>query len=116
MASGYGRFAIRKNLIDQAHRVSWRLHFGEIPPKTLVCHKCDVKLCVRPEHLFLGSYADNTRDMVLKHRHTTKLSAAEVRNIRDGSKFMTYAELSKIHGVTTGMIGHIVNRRAWKHV
>lgn len=51
-----------------AHRYSWRIHFGDIPKGMYVCHRCDVKLCVRPDHLFLGTAMDNAKDMVAKNR------------------------------------------------
>jgi hypothetical protein len=62
---GYGNFKRHA----KAHRVSWELYYGKIPNGLCVLHKCDVKLCVNPNHLWLGTYKDNNYDMHLKHRN-----------------------------------------------
>ena len=54
-----------------AHRASWIMEFGPIPDGLLVLHKCDVRNCVRPGHLFLGTYKDNMDDMYAKGRGPT---------------------------------------------
>jgi len=61
-ASGYGSFSLEGNK-DYAHRAAYRLFVGEIPEGKIVCHKCDVKMCVNPKHLYVGTYFDNTMDI-----------------------------------------------------
>ena len=64
---GYGILTVKDKNI-KAHRFSWELFFGPIPLGLKVLHKCDVRLCVNPDHLFLGTNLDNSRDMVNKGR------------------------------------------------
>lgn len=65
---GYGTFNVGDHKTKYAHRFSWEIHYGEIPPGKLVCHHCDNPKCVRPDHLFIGSYWDNAQDAALKGR------------------------------------------------
>jgi len=66
----YGNFRVGNRMVT-AHRASWMIHFGVIPAGIFVCHHCDVPLCVRPDHLFLGTPKDNIQDAVSKGRMQT---------------------------------------------
>jgi hypothetical protein len=64
---GYGLIQANHKCVG-AHRVSWEIHFGPIPDGLWVLHACDNPSCVRPDHLFLGTVGDNTRDASAKGR------------------------------------------------
>lgn len=65
---GHGVIGIGNKKTILTHRASWIIHKGEIPKNLCVLHKCDVPNCINPEHLFLGTYADNNSDMHKKGR------------------------------------------------
>lgn len=120
-----------------AHRVSYELHFGYIPDGLCVLHKCDVKLCVNPDHLFLGTSDDNNKDMAAKGRSAkgdkngsrlhperrargekqglSKLTWEEVKEIRkrhnEGEK-QKYIAVD--YGVRPTTIWWIVNNKTWR--
>lgn len=121
---GYGVFQTSGSSQDTAHRVAHRLALGKIPDGMLVCHRCDNRGCVRPEHLFLGTDDDNRNDMIAKRRHRhgaahgmAKLSEVDVlgiRNARAGGE--TLQSIATRYGVNVGTIWKIATGKLWRHV
>jgi len=102
-----------------SHRVAYELFVGPIPDGLSVLHKCDVTLCVNPDHLFLGTQQDNMADAASKHRlHVQRLTADQVREIRAlyATGAWTQKRLAERFGVTHTQISHIVRGEQWKHV
>lgn len=104
-----------------AHRLSWILHFGEIPINSCVLHKCDNPRCVNPNHLFLGDKAANYADARSKDRHSrgerhgqSKLTDDAVRNIRLDQK--PDKEIAKIFGISAWTVRGVRSRKWWTHV
>lgn len=112
-----------------AHRAVWILLNGDIPvqkKRLEVCHTCDNRICVNPQHLFLGTRLDNARDCKRKGRNIhgnqsihAKLSPEKVREIRRlyalGSEF-GFSALGRKYGVSAASIYAVVTRKSWDHV
>lgn len=116
-SSGYGNFCY-KGKIMKAHRASWILHNGPIPESKFVLHKCDVRHCSNPGHLFLGNQTDNMQDMASKGRTKVrcKLTIKKVLEIKNLLKLgVPMANLARKYNVSTNSIWEIKSGRSWKH-
>lgn len=116
MGPGYGRLSRSAGLGQWAHRASYKAFVGEIPERAHVLHRCDVRCCVNPEHLFLGTHSQNMLDMYSKGRRShpfTKLNANDVRFIRSAPKYTP--GLATRFGVSESVISRIRSGKAWKY-
>jgi len=133
MPSGYAAFRMDATPAGRelAHRASYRLYRGEIPDDMIVCHHCDVRCCVNPYHLFLGTYKDNMQDAVRKGRmnwkkgekrrfklgsqhHHAKITEDDVIAIRASAE--TGNVLAKRYGLTPTTLSKVRRRLLWRHV
>lgn len=119
---GYG-YIIIDQVRHKAHRVSYELYKGKTDG-FLVCHWCDNPTCVNPDHLFLGTYHDNTQDKCRKGRQVkgiqcsmAKLDAVGVQVIREArnSGFLV-RDIACYFNVHRNTIGSILSERHWKHI
>ena len=109
---GYGRFGVG-NITLGAHRVSYRLHRGEIGNMS-VCHSCDVPSCVNPDHLFLGTNLDNIKDKQEKGRAAKKLTKQSAFAMRDELKNgATLNSMAKKYNVSRAMVVRIKQNKNW---
>jgi hypothetical protein len=107
-----------------AHRAAWELFRGPVPEGMNVLHRCDVKCCVNPDHLFLGTLGDNNRDTVAKGRNArgersphARLTEAQVREIRrrHAAGEMIFS-LAREFGLAKPHVWKICARQLWKHL
>lgn len=126
---GYGTLQIggRAGRRERAHRIAFSLANGDIPPGMAVCHSCDNPACCRPDHLWLGTQADNLRDMFRKgrarrgyidnrgERHgMAKLSPEQVEHIRVlASRGVPQRRIAMDFGITQGAVSMIHRRATW---
>lgn len=139
--TGYGRVMLKPK-VCLAHRLSWIFAHGDIPHGLCVLHNCDNPECTNPAHLRLGTHQENMQDMVARDRcnHVrgddhpfrirpelaprgerngmAKLNSEKVSLIRSmyqaGGE--TYYSLARKFGVSSCLIGNVVNRKIWRHV
>lgn len=117
---GYGQVSVGGKKM-KAHRVSWELHWGMVPDGLHVLHRCDVRNCVNPRHLFLGTNQDNIDDKMRKNRGTSgilngrsKLCDSDVHLIRLLLiQKETHKEIAKKFGVHQSIVSQINTGKAW---
>lgn len=126
--TGYGSFTYsmpgQAPRTLSAHRFSWELHFGPIRSGFYVCHHCDNRVCVRPDHLFLGTAQANSNDCIEKgrsgqgSRHPNAiLDEKAVVMIRErAASGESLRSLARIFGVHESGVSELVHGRSWHHV
>jgi len=142
---GYGAFSV-DNRNRRAHRWIYEQTAGPIPAGHFVCHRCDNRKCVRPEHLFVGTHQDNMRDMVEKGRHWSRLQHHREKSVALGKALRAHTprgervagakltendvivlrfmsafglgekRLGRIFGLAHSAAAHVAEGRTWKHV
>ena len=126
--NGYGFISVNSNNNGKrihSNRVSWMIHFGEIPKGLLVCHTCDNRSCANPKHLFLGTTKDNAIDRKIKGRNgdqfgekngSSKLTYEQVNEIRELlKKNITGRSIAKLFNISDITVSNIKTGRIWKN-
>lgn len=120
--NGYGRISTGSRNV-RIHRLSYAFFRGLIPDDLLVCHRCDVRNCWNPEHLFLGSAHDNVHDMISKGRSgkgygAAKLTEIEVAQLRAAARAgeLCVREYARSRRLKPGTVREAVKGITWRHV
>lgn len=123
--SGYGRMRYELKM-EFSHRMSYKFFKGEIGSGLFVCHKCDNKLCINPDHLFLGTPKENSQDMVKKGRCANHIGennnsailneklVLEIRNLH--ALGMKMKEICRKFSIKYFTCLDVINRRNWNHI
>lgn len=121
--NGYGKLNLLSSGWEMPHRLSWQIHVGPIPQGMFVLHRCDVRTCCNPNHLFLGSAKENTNDMIQKKRDlrpdgtrktSKKLTAEQVRLIAHDKRTCTV--IAKEHGICRDLVSSIRRGKSYPGV
>jgi hypothetical protein len=129
-SSGYGSYGAPQGTVS-THRYAYALTYGPIDSKLLVCHRCDVKLCVNPSHLFLGTHADNALDYFDKgfiriskprkqngeansNSRLTHTQVLAIRALCDAG--IQQKDVARQFGIDPSNVSNIVSRKTWKHI
>lgn len=129
---GYGTISV-SGTAWSTHRFSYAMNVGPIPDGLFVCHRCDVKACVNPDHLYVGTHAQNMADAVERQRFHSPSATNHVGDFRAGSATlapdqvrtirallhegqMLHREIGAMFGVTEKCISQIKSGRTWSHL
>lgn len=131
-SNGYGQFWAYGTQVG-AHCMAYELYVGPIPDGMMVCHTCDQKACVNPNHLFIGTGTDNMQDMIRKGRQgqrgwwlrvrenkqgarnaAAKLTNGQVLKIREDRR--TQQVIAADYGIKQAQVSRIKLRQSWSHV
>jgi hypothetical protein len=128
LRNGYGVMRTHPGK-SYAHRLAYETYVGPIPDGLEVCHRCDVKCCINPSHLFIGTHHDNMIDAWRKgivkqppiqtgvNHHQAKLSEDNVRLIRkQAASGKTQRELAAQFKITQSSVWAIVKLQTWRHI
>jgi len=138
--NGYGVVALPDRGQEKVHRLTYAQEYGPIPVGLSVLHHCDNEACVRPDHLYAGTHAQNMRDTTVhgnrhkgdahhfhlrpetrpigEHHGRAKLFEGQVLEIRSRKQLerVSYDQLSDEYGVAKSVIASIIRRETWKHI
>lgn len=143
--NGYG-LSLFEGKNQGTHRIAWQIVNGVIPAGMLICHHCDVRLCCRPDHLFLGTQKENMQDCKTKGRfvqnplprfygdsnvsrqhpellphgeahHSAKLTESGVQAIRfRHTQGTSMGKLAREYGVSVQTVSRVIHRTLWRHI
>lgn len=124
---GYGSIRFRGTTKKVTRVIAEKLYGADAIKGMDICHRCDQRSCINPDHLFLGTRADNMADMARKGRgngskirgdnHATrKVSSEQVLEIRRLHGTMTNRKLAALYGLSYGGLQGIIYRGSWRHI